>query len=184
MSDTTWSVKIPEELKEQVAKLLEESGLTGKDFMKQLISLYQLEKAKQRIPEIAEDINELQIIINRINNIYVNMGERFENIIKAKEEEYKQILQTKDEIIHELQQAISTIKKELDTVKAEKENIDNLKKLLVVKEEEISKLKESIKNIEYEKEKALFEKERELTQQFQEKYQILLIELQNKIVGK
>jgi len=47
MADTTFGVKVPEELKEQLSKLMQDSGLSGKDFMQSLVNVYHVEKTKE-----------------------------------------------------------------------------------------------------------------------------------------
>lgn len=37
MPDTTWGVKVPEELKERIAKAQQESHLAGKEFLEALL---------------------------------------------------------------------------------------------------------------------------------------------------
>jgi len=70
MSDVTFGVKVPEELKLQIDNLIKDSGLrTGKDFMQSLINSYVLEKTKESLPEVAEDLKELQSLTQRIDNI-------------------------------------------------------------------------------------------------------------------
>ena len=51
--------------------------------MQQMINLYVLEIAKDRTPEIAQDIRELQSLTQRINDIYLNMGYRMENLYET-----------------------------------------------------------------------------------------------------
>lgn len=109
MSDVTYGVKVPEELKKQLEDLQKDSGLrVGKDFVQQLVNSYVLEKTKENIPEVAEDLKELQILTQRINNIYLNLGYRIENVTKAQQEQQEKELSKKDSIISDLQNKIET----------------------------------------------------------------------------
>lgn len=110
MADVTWGVKVPSELKEQINRFMQESGLQGKDFMQQLINLYSLEKAKDAVPEVAEDMRELQGLTQRINDIYLSIGYRIENIVKLKDSEMEKELAKKDLIISDLQDKLSDLK--------------------------------------------------------------------------
>ncbi len=104
MADVTFGVKMPEELKKQIDDLMKDAGLrTGKDFMQSLVNNYVVEKTKESIPEVAQDLKELQTITQRVNDIYLNMGYRIENINKANEKESKDQLTKKDSIISSLQ---------------------------------------------------------------------------------
>jgi hypothetical protein len=103
VADVTFGVKVPEELKEQLQKLMGDSGLAGKDFMQQIINSYTLEKTKENIPAVAEDLKELQGLTQRINNIYLSLGYRIENITKAQLEQQQNELYKKDSLISDLQ---------------------------------------------------------------------------------
>jgi hypothetical protein len=116
MADTTFGVKVPEDLKEQLTKLMQDSGLTGKDFMQSLVNVYQVEKTKEGVPEVAQDLKELQSLTQRINNIYLNLGYRIDNLMKSKEVELQEQLRAKDKIIYNLQlinESLNVEKKEL-----------------------------------------------------------------------
>ena len=107
MSDVTYGVKVPEELKKQLEDLQKDSGLrVGKDFVQQLVNSYVLEKTKENIPEVAEDLKELQVLTQRINNIYLNLGYRIENVTKSQQEQQEKELSNKDSIISDLQSKI------------------------------------------------------------------------------
>lgn len=128
MSDVTFGVKVPEELKKQLEDLQKSSGLrTGKDFMQQLVNIYQVEKAKESIPVVAEDLKELQTLTQRINNIYLNLGYRIESINKAQEEEKTKMLKDKDSIIKNLQTKIEDLKDQNDNL-----NNDNSEKVNLI----------------------------------------------------
>lgn len=114
MADSTFGVKVPEELKEQLQKLMSDSKLTGKDFMQQLINVYQVEKTKESMPLVAEDLKELQSLTQRINNIYLNLGYRIDNVIKIKDTETLEQLQLKDNVIMDLQSKNETVKEEFE----------------------------------------------------------------------
>jgi DNA repair exonuclease SbcCD ATPase subunit len=130
MSDVTFGVKVPEELKKQLEDLQKNSGLrTGKDFMQQLVNTYQVEKAKDSIPVVAEDLKELQTLTQRINNIYLNLGYRIESINKTQEEEKTKILKDKDSIIQDLQAKVEDLQ-----VKNNSLNNDNSEKVNLINE--------------------------------------------------
>lgn len=111
MSDVTFGVKVPEELKRQLEEL-QKNFRTGKDFIQQLVNIYQVEKTKESIPTVAEDLKELQTLTQRINNIYLNLSYRIEGINKVQEEEKQELLKSKDFIITDLQTKIETLKAE------------------------------------------------------------------------
>lgn len=125
MSDVTFGVKVPEELKKDISKMMQDSGLTGKEFMQSLINVYQVEKTKENIPEVAQDLKELQGLTQRINNIYLNLGYRIENISKVNEEETKELLSKKESIIVQLQEKNEILKSEKEKIEVTHEEVVN-----------------------------------------------------------
>jgi len=86
-----YSVRLGEEEREKLGRLVNESGLSGKEFFSELLSAYELQKAKTSAPFIAEDIKELEVITRRINSIYVNVVERVNSLSKASDEQMQHI---------------------------------------------------------------------------------------------
>lgn len=138
MADTTFGVKVPEELKEQITKLMQDSGLTGRDFMQNLINMYQVEKTKDSIPEVAQELKELQVITQRINNIYLNLGYRIDNITKAKDLEVQQLLSKKEFIIADIQMKNEIMEDENQTLKESYNDIVNSKNELFQRVNELT----------------------------------------------
>ncbi len=126
MSDVTFGVKMPEELKEQITNLIKESGLPGKDFMQSLINTYHIEATKKNMPQVAEDLKELQGITQRINNIYLNLGYRIDNITKVQQEETNKELNKKDSIISNLQDKITEFNLDKEIISEKYNEIVNL----------------------------------------------------------
>ena len=91
MKDVTFGVKVPEGLRDEINSLMKDSGLVGKEFMQQLVDTYMLDQNKQSIPEMAQEIKELQLLTHRINEMYIYLGSRFQNIINANEKEKEDI---------------------------------------------------------------------------------------------
>lgn len=137
MADVTWGVKVPEELKEQINRLMKESGLQGKDFMQQIINAYIVEMAKVETPEIAQDLKELQSLTQRINDIYLNMGYRIENLYEGQKRKTDQLLDKKDEIINEMH----------DELEASRDKYENLVKLYNEKNNSINDLCKDIERL-------------------------------------
>lgn len=182
MADVTWGVKVPEELKEQINRLMQESGLQGKDFMQQVISTYVLEMAKEKTPEIAQDLNELQSLTQRINDIYLNMGHRIENLYEGKRQEVSKLLNKKDEIIREMHDELKDNKDKYENLvelyNEKNNNINDLNKSL----ERLTESNESLKSLNKEYEKnimALDKKLQKYDEMIEEKEEL---EAQNALV--
>ena len=47
MADVTFGVKVPEEMKNELAEIMKSTQLTGKEFMGLLLTTYKLEQKKQ-----------------------------------------------------------------------------------------------------------------------------------------
>lgn len=112
MADNTpFSVRMEQEDKEKLLQMIQESGRSNKDFMSTLLSAYELNRAKIEIPDIAKDIEGLQALTQRINDYYVNIGKRIEDIQKSKDVEF-----TKE---------VEVYKSRIETLKAENEKVNN-----------------------------------------------------------
>lgn len=171
MSDVTFGVKVPEELKDQINDMMKASGLVGREFMQQLVDSYIMEQDKVNIPEMAEEIKELQLLTHRINEIYMHIGARFQNIIDIKEKEKVKIE--------------TEIAKKQDAYEDEKKKyimmIDNQKRQLSQLEEkhkEITSVNENLKK-EIEKANDYNESYKELGKQYKDKIVELEEELEN-----
>ena len=87
--DSTWSVRIPDELKEKITNIVTESGLNTKEFLANIIQSYELKMVGTEKPLFESDIDELRSITGRMNNIYVNILEKMGNFQRAKELEFE-----------------------------------------------------------------------------------------------
>jgi chromosome segregation ATPase len=121
MADTTWAVRVDEQTKQEVIELLNSSGDQGKEFLISMMTAYKLKKAEEMQPLASQDLKELQIHINRIQDIYYNLSQRVETRLAAKDQEIEEILNKKNadldaalNRINELQGNIQEIKSELD----------------------------------------------------------------------
>lgn len=173
MSDVTFGVKVPEEMKNELSLLMKEHALSGKEFMSMLLASYKLDQAKDEEQLFESDIIELQGLVKRIQSIFLNMTEKskfthkeeqevLEKVIAAQQEEKEALVEEKEALEKALEQAKA---KELDAQKREealKEEIERIKKeaklqktqlennLLLHKkfEEEVVQLKERISTLE------------------------------------
>lgn len=110
---TTYSVRISDEEKEKVQSLIEEAGITSREFFENLVGMYQLHKAKDITKTGTEDIEELQNHIKRIYEIYTNLLERNVNIQDMKEKEYTELLSKEREKTSKQEETIKDLKVKL-----------------------------------------------------------------------
>lgn len=149
-NNAPFSVRMEQDDKEKLLQLIQESGRSNKEFMSVLLSAYELNRAKIEIPNIAKDIEGLQALTQRINDYYVNIGKRIEDIQKSKDieftkevEVYKsriEILKAEnDKLINDfegLQESYNNISNDYDDIKKQVDQLeDSLKdKTLLVEE--------------------------------------------------
>lgn len=169
MSDVTFGVKVTEEMKQELSELMKNSTLSGKEFMSMLLTSYKLEKSRVESSLFESDMKELQVLLNRVQRIYLNMTEKseiayteklqgFERALSEQEEEYKvlgteyetlqQVLKEQEDKSKKDEKQIKELKEELKKYQAEAaDNKNQLKNNLLLHtkfEEEVSYLKEQI----------------------------------------
>ena len=137
--DSILSVRISDELKEKFQSLAEGEGINNKEFMDLIIRNYEVNKAAVNTDFIKSDIDELQGIIKRILDIYINIVEK--NKIKNSEmvNRFKGTLEEESNKNEKLKEDMGNIKKELEDLKSENKQLkDSLKeyKALLEKERE------------------------------------------------
>lgn len=126
MADTTtWGVKVDQELKERINKLLEQSGLSGREFMAALVQTYEAKLVKEAVPVISSDLEEIQSIARRIVDAYINLGEKIVNLQKEKELEAQTAIKEKDSIISTLQNKINNLETSNAQLSDELQNLVN-----------------------------------------------------------
>ena len=117
--DTTWSVRVPEEMKEKISAMITESGLIPKDFMAQIMQLYELNMIKQIQPFMAVDVEELSQLTGRIQHIFVNLCERVTTFQQQREEEFGGKLSEKDSMLSIFNERIQALEGQLSQYEEE-----------------------------------------------------------------
>lgn len=163
MADVTFGVKVPEEMKNELAEMMKNTQLTGKEFMGVLLSAYKLERQKQSDNVLVQDIDELQRLLSRIQNMYLNMGERVSLLVEDRVSEVEQILGAKEEEKIGLLEEQEILKETLKKLEEEKEVT------LKAFKEEKEKLEAEICGLKQEKE-ALEEVIQEQKQQMKQQH--------------
>lgn len=118
MAEATWSVKMDTDTKERLAKLIGDSDYaTSKEFAENLIMLYEIDVAKKAAPTAMIDLEELQALTKQINRIFINAGERYNNLSNAKDKECNETIGLKDRLIETLQETISGLEEQVEGFK-------------------------------------------------------------------
>lgn len=140
MKDVTFGVKVPESFRNQINVMMKESGLVGREFMQELVDAYLLDENKQEVPEMTEEVKELQALTHRINDIYLYLGTRFQNIKNLNEKEKEDM----DEFINEskasheedlvsYKEQVKNVEEEMKTCKDKYKEIEEVNKKLTTK---------------------------------------------------
>lgn len=134
MADTTYSVKLDEELKRKIMAFVKESGVTGKEFFAKLIEMYEIENKGEKSKNYTREMKELEGHLLRIRALYENLSEEFKIELEASRDESKKALEEKAKIESELKEEVKSLSeriKALDNqIKKTKLESDDLKKQL------------------------------------------------------
>lgn len=115
MADTkTFGLKVPEELHKEASNIMKLLDLSGEDFLNEMIRAYKSERTKEKIPLVAKDLKELQVLTGRIYDMYLNLSYGIENISRSKEDEMNDKLEKKESIIISLQDKVNELTEKTD----------------------------------------------------------------------
>jgi len=129
--DTTYSVKIDEELKDRITNAIKSSGVTGKEFFSKLLEIYESQNAFEgHIKELAE----LEGHLSRIKGIFSAILENNKLEIETLRSDFEKRLGEKDNAIESLKVKIEELENENLKLKNSKEemekDLNTLKKAL------------------------------------------------------
>jgi chromosome segregation ATPase len=121
----TWAVKVSEETKELVNKLIASSGFpTSKEWFETVLGIIQREQLKNNNMDFAKDLGELELHTNRINQLIINMVQRASYEKNDLIKKYETGMAVKDERLTEQKSKILGL--ELGLEEAAKENKEML----------------------------------------------------------
>ena len=157
MADAVLSVRIDEELKQKFLVLAQENGINNKELMEVMVSQFELAQIGDGSTQFNQDLEELQRITKRMNDIYINMIERTqvreleiknkESILRHKQEEEiaalnekLEIIEQKDKELQGLKDKLKKMSQDFGVLKEEQENIRELNQLLKDKNSQLEKV--------------------------------------------
>ncbi|MFR7897441.1 hypothetical protein [Turicibacter sanguinis] len=157
MADAVLSVRIDEELKQKFLVLAQENGINNKELMEVMVSQFELAQIGDGSTQFNQDLEELQRITKRMNDIYINMFERTqvreleiknkESILRHKQEEEiaalnekLEIIEQKDKELQGLKDKLNKMSQDFGVLKEEQENIRELNQLLKDKNSQLEKV--------------------------------------------
>lgn len=182
MADVTFGVKVSEEMKIELSDIMKNTDLSGKEFMNMLLTAYKLESNKKQQNFYAQDIEELQRLLNRIQGIYLNLGQKTEFIIEERLQDGQNIIEEKESQLTELLGKIETLEKTLEDkekmLEESKKNIDEMNKNHLGVINELDDSKKQLKNNQllYDK----YESEIKQLQQTIERFKRLELEIEER----
>lgn len=104
--DTTISFRGSDELKEKVALLIENSGLTQKEWYEKAISLADMQTLKEGARDYSADLSELEMHTQRIYELIGNMVKRAGYEKDSVERKLDEVKASQNEVISEYQQKL------------------------------------------------------------------------------
>lgn len=140
--DSILSVRINEEVKEKFIKLAEEQGVNNKEFLDLIIKSYEMNKVTADVDFVRNDIEELQAIVKRVVDIYINIIDKSKLRTTELINNFNLSIGEEKEKTEGFTLEISNMKKQLEELKSENKDLKNSGKELQVA---LSKEKEAIK---------------------------------------
>lgn len=141
--DSILSVRINEEVKERFLQLASEEGINNKDFLDLIIKSYEMNKiADNNINFVKNDIEELQSILKRILDIYINIIDKNKLKFIESENNHKFTLNEIQAKTDKISLELENSKKKYDELISENEKLHNQIQNLNNK---LSKEKENLK---------------------------------------
>ncbi|QFG01281.1 hypothetical protein PB01_20845 (plasmid) [Psychrobacillus glaciei] len=158
MADKTFGVKVSEEMYEKAKLVIDESGVSAKDWFEKAIALYETNSIKLGSTDYTQDLTELESHTTRIYELIVNMMKRS---VYLKEDAVKEIatkLESKEAIITDFQQKNAALKEQV-----------------IQKHEETVALQEQLKqlNESFETNQTMLENNQALIIEYKEKNDVL-----------
>lgn len=119
MADSTFGVKVSEETKEKVSRMIEASGMTSKEWFESVLRLVEVQQLKEEAKDFSKDLSELEVHTNRINQLVANMVQRAVHEKEDVERKIEEIKASKDNVILGLQKENGLLQERLEQMKEE-----------------------------------------------------------------
>lgn len=124
MAQETWGLKLEQELKDKIQEIIKNDFDSSKEFMEQVVSLYELDQLKKGENVLTEEVEELEKLTRRINDIFINANAKINTMLEDKESKGVKQIEQKQRLIERLQA-------DLVKLEEEKENISGINDSLV-----------------------------------------------------
>ena len=120
---------------ESFKQYLKDNGYTQAEGFKNLVTLMELDNAKEQLSDRAKEIDTFRDTVNKLIGFYINSLEVNQVAEERIREEVKKELSTKDNIISNLQEQLQEQKEKIEEIKAESKEISKDNKALASEKE-------------------------------------------------
>ncbi|WBW95067.1 hypothetical protein [Oceanirhabdus sp. W0125-5] len=157
MSDSILSVRVSDEFKQKFINMAQSTGVNNKEFLQNVINAYEVNKSVEGDRFFYSDIEEMQMLSSRVNELYLNIIEKSKIREKEKEGRIKETIEEKDRIITDIQEEKKKLLEKIEKIENIKSENDRVKKDLKKIKEDNESLK-SLNSLLKEKNTSLSEK--------------------------
>jgi len=148
MSDSILSVRVSDEFKQKFIDMAQSTGVNNKEFLQSVIKAYEVNKSVEGDTFFYSDIEEMQMLTSRLNELYLNIIDKSKMRERENEGRIKEAVEEKDRMIAEIQEEnkklIETIEK-IENVKSENDRIKKEQKRIKEDNESLKSLNSLLK---------------------------------------
>lgn len=137
MADETWSAKVSPEIKEEISQLIKESGLSGKEFLEQLISKHKIDLLQGSDAQRSEDIQQVTYHLDKIKASFVGLVEKGIDLKEKFNESLAQESVLHKAITDQQQAQIKLAQEERDKAILDKSALDKAMADIIARNEEL-----------------------------------------------
>ncbi|MDA3729908.1 hypothetical protein PBV87_00075 [Niameybacter massiliensis] len=116
MAQETWGLKLDLDLKEKVQEIVKNDFDSSKEFLEQLVNMYELHQLKQGENVLTSEIEELESLTRRINNVFINANAKINTMLADKDDNAARQVELKGKLIERLQGDIATLEEEREQI--------------------------------------------------------------------
>lgn len=145
MAQETWALKLDSDLKEKLQDIIRSDFDSSKEFMEQLVNMYELHQLKQGENILVQEVEELEALTRRINGIFINANAKINTMLQDKDTKIEQQTELKQKLIEKLQGDIIKLEQENNNIGDINDELVNLNDK---KNEEVNQLTRSTSTLE------------------------------------
>lgn len=128
VAQETWGLKLDLDLKEKVQDIIRSDFDSSKEFLEQLVNMYELHQLKQGENILTSEIEELESLTRRINNIFINSNARINTMLQDKDQRLGEQVEIKQKLIEKLQRDLGKLEEEKEAISLVNDELVNSNK--------------------------------------------------------